>query len=110
MVYATFTDGDALYCLIPSKSKNGVYFVEVKPNGRYLVVTHSCPALQMKKKCSHVQEALDSYRAWKWWEQYDGVKTKTYLITLQPKWEQIPVPGSIADVAKQIIEGDPNAT
>lgn len=111
MVTATFTDGSALICVIPSRTKNGVYLVKVESYGdKQLVVTHSCPSHRFKNTCSHVNEAVKCYRKWRWWEHRKRVQTKKGYITLQPEWEQIPVPGSMQETVFQVLTGDSYAS
>lgn len=108
MITSAFIDGDTLYCVFPSKSNNGVYIVEVQPQGDKLIITHECPAQRFKNRCSHVKEAITAYYTWKWWDPPRLLVEHNQTITLQPHWEQISVPGSLEDVVCG-LEVDPNA-
>lgn len=110
MIDATFTDGDSLICVIPSKSQNGVHLVKVTPREDSLIVTHTCPAHRFGNQCSHVQEAMDCYRQWRWWQKPLPVYTEHKFVVLDPEWEQVPVPGGVTDTMLRVIEGDSNAT
>ncbi|MDQ0338155.1 hypothetical protein J2S00_000939 [Caldalkalibacillus uzonensis] len=98
MITATLKDGKALICCIPSKTKNGVYLVRVEPEGPFLVVSHFCPAYRFRNQCSHVEEAVQCYRNWRYWEPKREVIERRQRIILQPHWEQIPVPASMEEV------------
>ncbi|GGK22681.1 hypothetical protein GCM10010965_14480 [Caldalkalibacillus thermarum] len=104
MITATFKDGKALICVIPSKTKSGVYLVRVEPQGENLVVSHLCPAKRFGNQCRHVQEAVECYRNWKYWEPERKIAERHQRIILQPHWEQIPVPQSLEDFAKEVME------
>ncbi|MCF6094535.1 hypothetical protein L1765_11230 [Microaerobacter geothermalis] len=115
MIISAFTDGIALYCVIPSKSRSGVYVVEVKPENERLIVSHACPAHRFKTKCTHVEEAISCYRQWRWWEFAPWLPQKEIVpinrhITLQPQWEQIPVPGSEAEIISIVKEVECHAS
>lgn len=109
MIEAAFTDGDALICVIPSKSQNGVYLVKVEPNKDNLTVSHSCPAHRFGNECSHVQTAVDCYYTWRWWEKPLPIETEHQFVVLDPEWNQVPVPGGITDTILHVIEGDSGA-
>lgn len=106
MITATFVNGDALICAIPSKTKDGVYLVEVKKQGDKILVTHYCPASLFKNNCSHVQEAVDCYLQWRWWDLRKEIVQRSSQIILQANWQQIPVPGSIEFVLRDVLRGD----
>lgn len=110
MIQAAFTDGIALICVIPSKSKNGVYLVKVEPREDCIAVTHQCPAYRFHNDCSHVMKAVTCFYTWRWWEEPKPIVTIWEHITLNPEWDQIPVPGSTQDAIRLVIEGDPYAT
>ncbi len=111
MVTATFTDGDTLICVIPSKTKNGVYLVEVKLiDSNKLLVSHVCPAQKFNTHCSHVEQAVECYNQWKWWQRGREIITESRHITLKEQWEQIPVPGSARHVMGDLIRVDDYAT
>lgn len=110
MITATFTDGVALICVIPSKSKNGVYLVKVEPNGDELTVIHRCPAHRFHTMCSHVEKAVACYKQWRWWERPKTVRIESRAVILQPEWEQIPVPGSVQDTVLHVLTGDAHAS
>jgi len=97
MITATFTDGAALICAIPSKSQNGLYLVRVEPVGeKGLKVTHYCPASRFKNRCSHVEEAVACYREWQWWEpEREEIITVSSTVVLRPEWKQIPTQNSL---------------
>jgi hypothetical protein len=94
MITATFTDGVALICAIPSKSQNGLYLVRVEPVGeKGLKVTHYCPASRFKTRCSHVEEAVECYREWRWWEpKREEIITVSSTVVLRSEWKQVPTP------------------
>lgn len=52
MITAAFTDGKALFCLIPSNRHNGMYVVRAEPQGMELIVSQECPALKYKASCT----------------------------------------------------------
>lgn len=107
MVTVAFTDGDTLICVISSKSKNGVYLVEVKPiDDNKLLVSHVCPAQRFNTNCSHVEEAVGSYNEWKWWENGKEIITESRHIMLQEQLEQIPVPGTVRHALVDLIRVD----
>jgi hypothetical protein len=106
MIISTFVNGDALICAIPSKSENGLYLIEVKPSGDTLMVTHYCPANKFKNECSHIQEAVACFYRWKWWLPQKEVVQRTSQIILQREWLQIPVPGSLEDVLRDVLRGE----
>lgn len=106
MITATFVDGDALICAIPSKSKNGVYLVRVETSEDKLLVTHSCPAKRFNNNCTHIEEAVRCYLLWRWWIRKGEIVEKSSQVTLQPHWEQIPVPGSLESVLYDVLKGD----
>lgn len=110
MIEAVFTDGDALICVIPSKSKNGVYLVKVLPDEDALTVTHSCPAHRFGNECSHIQTAVDCYREWRWWKKPLSVRAEHKFVVLDPNWDQVPVPGGATDTILHVLGGDPNAS
>ena len=103
MVTATFTDGVALICAIPSKSQNGLYLVRVEPVGeKGLKVTHYCPASRFKNRCSHVDEAVECYRQWRWWEtDRREITTVSSTVVLKPDWKQIPTPKQLEEIIEQ---------
>ena len=103
MVTATFRDGKALICVIPSKTRDGVYLVRVEPEGESLLVSHSCPAYRYKNRCGHVDEAVQCYRNWRYWEPERKVVPRHQHIILQSQWTQIPVPASIEEVAEAAL-------
>lgn len=106
MITATFVNGDALICAIPSKTNNGIYLVEVKPRGEHLFATHYCPANHFKNKCSHIQESIDCYFSWKWWDIRREIVHRSSQIILQPEWEQVPIPGSLESVLEDVLRGE----
>lgn len=110
MITATFTDGIALYCVIPSKATTGVFIVEVRPtdDGR-LLVAHRCPAKRQGKGCTHVWEAVNCYYRWKPWDQDRQIVEEVRKIILQPHWEKIHVP-SEKDEILAIVEADDYVT
>ncbi len=110
MITATFKDGTALICAIPSRSKNGVYLVRVEPKGSFLLVAHICPAHRFGNRCSHVEEAVECYRNWRYWEPERKVKESRRHIVLQPHWEQIPVPSSMEEIIEAAKGADSHAS
>lgn len=70
--------------------------VGVSKVGDKLVVAHTCPAIESKNNCWHVQAAVEAFLKWHWWD-LSGFKVKSIIkkIVLQPEWVQIPIPGTV---------------
>lgn len=95
---AAWQEGDNLILSFPS-SREGYYLVKVSRVGDYLKVAHSCPAVAHGRNCWHVQAAAEAYREWRWWEEKPkAVHTVHQPVILSPHWEQIPVPGTEAEI------------
>ncbi|MDP4087442.1 MAG: hypothetical protein Q8934_23030 [Bacillota bacterium] len=92
MIKATFTDGAALYIVVPSQGEgHGNVIVKIKKEGNGFVITHSCSENQMDAhaSCDHklyslvlLKKHLDNYPV-------EFIHYENSRIHLQPDWIQI---------------------
>lgn len=103
MITAAFTDGNALYMVLPNFEKKGSIIIKAEPAGSKLVLAHSCSKSHIAHSCPCVKEAMKCYRTWQWWDRKDQIILVNKHVTLQADWEQIPIPDSMAEIIASTI-------
>jgi hypothetical protein len=84
---------NALVFSFPS-SRGGNYLVGVYEKSGKVCVVHTCPASSRGYDCWHVYKAAEYYGIWKGKEiSPERIISANKPVTLNPKWEQIDVPG-----------------
>ncbi|MFT9486784.1 MAG: hypothetical protein ACH0QD_05390 [Tepidibacillus sp.] len=98
---------DSLVLSFPSKSnKLRHYLVKVQRHKDSILVQHQCPASINGKRCHHIQDAVNHFIKWRWWEpQLDNVKSTNNPIIKKSNWKEILVPGTEGDLIDQLMAG-----
>jgi|GEM_PF-5889448 len=87
-----FTDGESIIASIRSTSSGGVHLIKMTltSNLNEMAIYHTdCPALRMHGMCSHIQEAVRSFKSVRPWEfmvSVPEIKIIPKRITLEPSW------------------------
>lgn len=103
-----FTDGTALYYVVPNNNNLGNTIVKVENIDFTLTITHECNFNRLRSdiKCRHVLDAEYFYKQWRWWEIFEQVVYVRGKVVLQPDWDLIDDLNSVD--LEQIIFKDVN--
>ena len=91
MIKATFTDGTALYVVVPSQgNSHGNVIVKIKKEENGFVISHSCSDNQADKdaKCDHNLYGLALLRNHLETNPVDYIRYENERIILKPDWKQ----------------------